>query len=288
MIAYNKWKTKIDATVPKECKIGSDIFLAKGINSALITGGPFRLDIMIVLILNSGSCKLKIDMQEHEAKAPCMILFFPNRIFQIEEATADLQSTALIYSNDFLNNLFTGGGNFSELRMSIFSHPVFALGETFMAFGIYINLLEALMRSPIEAFKKETAKHLTLSMFYGLSGAIHQAKAPNPITREASILRLFEKEVKTHYKRERTVEFYASKLCISPKYLSAVITRQTGKSALCCINEFVLTESKALLLSTDLSVQEIALRLGFPSQSVFGKFFKRLSGVSPLNFRKKV
>ncbi len=102
MIAYNKWKAKMDATIPKECRINSDLFLAKGINQNLITGGPFRLDIMIVLILNSGSCKFKIDFQDYEAKAPCMIIFAPNRIFQIQEATPDLQSTALIYSNDFL------------------------------------------------------------------------------------------------------------------------------------------------------------------------------------------
>ena len=69
--------------------------------------------------------------------------------------------------------------------------------------------------------------------------------------------------------RERQVAFYAGRLCVTPKYLSAVVRQQTGRTAQACIETYVVTESKALLLSTDLSVHQISDRLIFSSQSIY-------------------
>ena len=109
-----------------------------------------------------------------------------------------------------------------------------------------------------------------------------------PRTKQEELCRRFEEELRAHYMRERQVAFYAGRLCVTPKYLSAVVRQQTGRTAQACIETYVVTESKALLLSTDLSVQQIADRLNFPSQSVFGKYFKRATGLSPRAFRNRM
>ncbi|WP_368077566.1 helix-turn-helix domain-containing protein [Parabacteroides goldsteinii] len=59
----------------------------------------------------------------------------------------------------------------------------------------------------------------------------------------------------------------------------------SGKSAAEWIDEYIVLEAMALLKSTDMTVQEISDELNFPSQSFFGKFFKRVSGVSPKAYR---
>jgi AraC-like DNA-binding protein len=81
------------------------------------------------------------------------------------------------------------------------------------------------------------------------------------------------------------VGFYAKKLCMAPKYLSAVIKEKTGKSAFEWINDYVILEAKSLLKSTNMTIQQISDELNFANQSFFGKYFKRLAGMSPKSYR---
>jgi AraC-like DNA-binding protein len=76
-------------------------------------------------------------------------------------------------------------------------------------------------------------------------------------------------------------------LSLTPKYLSQIIKASTGKSANEWIDEYVMLEAKALLKSTTMTIQQISDELNFPSQSFFGKYFKRCEGVSPKEYREK-
>jgi AraC-like DNA-binding protein len=91
--------------------------------------------------------------------------------------------------------------------------------------------------------------------------------------------------VQTHYREERGLKFYADRLCLTPIHLSRVIKSASHKSANDWIDEHVILEAKALLKSTSMTVQQISEELNFPSQSFFGKYFKRIVGVSPKEYR---
>ena len=86
---------------------------------------------------------------------------------------------------------------------------------------------------------------------------------------------------------ERSINFYAAKLCISERYLFAVCKKETGQSPKEIINSFLIGTIKNVLLTTDLTLQQIADRLCFPDQSSFGQYFKRHEGISPSEFRQK-
>ena len=90
-----------------------------------------------------------------------------------------------------------------------------------------------------------------------------------------------------NYKQSRDVAFYADRLCITSKHLSQVVKEVSGKSALDIIEEYVITECKALLLSTTMTIQQISDSLNFTTQSVFGKYFKRVTGISPSEYRNR-
>ena len=79
--------------------------------------------------------------------------------------------------------------------------------------------------------------------------------------------------------------FYADKLCLTPKYLSKLIKQASGRSAPDWIDEFVILEAKNLLKYTDLAIKEIVYKLHFPNQSVFFKFFKAHTGLTPSDYR---
>ena len=85
--------------------------------------------------------------------------------------------------------------------------------------------------------------------------------------------------------KRRKVESYANELCISPKYLTAVCKKNSGKTANEWITEHVLEDIRYYLKQTDLSLKQICDRLGFPNQSFFGKYVKDHFGMTPMEFR---
>lgn len=97
----------------------------------------------------------------------------------------------------------------------------------------------------------------------------------------------FSKKVQLFYRKERKVLYYADKLHLSASYLSTVIKRVSGKTAAEWIDDYVILEAKALLKSTKLTIQQISDELNFSSQSFFGKYFKRITGLSPKEYREK-
>ena len=86
--------------------------------------------------------------------------------------------------------------------------------------------------------------------------------------------------------KHRTVEAYANELCISPKYLTAVCKKNSGKTANEWITEQVLEDIRYYLRQTDLSIKQICDHLGFPNTSFFGKYVKDHFGMTPMEFRK--
>lgn len=103
-------------------------------------------------------------------------------------------------------------------------------------------------------------------------------------TRQEEIFQRFIGEVEKHYRRERSVKFYADSLCISPKYLSTVVYKVSRQLAGQWIDAYVILEAKTLLKSGKLTIQQISEQLNFSNQSFFGKFFKRCAGMSPKDY----
>ena len=79
--------------------------------------------------------------------------------------------------------------------------------------------------------------------------------------------------------------FYASHLGLTPKYLSKLIKQVSGWSAPDWIDSFVILEAKNMLKYTDDSIKEIVFKLHFPNPSVFYKFFKAHTGMTPSEYR---
>ena len=91
--------------------------------------------------------------------------------------------------------------------------------------------------------------------------------------------------VADNFKEYRDIGFYADKLCITKKYLSSLLKQETGMTALEWIERHVVLYAKSCLSSTSMTIQQISDELDFPSQSVFGKYFKRVEGMSPKAYR---
>ena len=104
------------------------------------------------------------------------------------------------------------------------------------------------------------------------------------ISRQSIQFRNFIELLNEYTIREREVQFYAKKLGITPKYLSALCIAYSGKNASTWIDEYVIVRAKELLREQRYSVREVGEILNFPSQSFFGRYFKRNMGISPKVF----
>ena len=123
----------------------------------------------------------------------------------------------------------------------------------------------------------ELAKSILQS---GSSGSRHR------ISRAEEVLDKFFCLLQDCHAQERSVRFYADKLCLSPKYFSKLIRNASGRSAADWIDTYVIQEVKNCLKSTDLSIKQIVSRFNFADQPAFTKFFKMHTGMTPAQFRK--
>lgn len=104
-------------------------------------------------------------------------------------------------------------------------------------------------------------------------------------SRSRELFRNFMELLRENLTREHEVQFYAGKLCISSKYLTQVSKGMIGRTPKQIIDETLLYEAMKLLDKNNSSIQEISVSLGFPDQSYFGRFFKRLKRMSPQQYR---
>ena len=105
-------------------------------------------------------------------------------------------------------------------------------------------------------------------------------------TPQQMLLRKFIQLVNNFYLEKRTIEEYADMLNVTPNHLSQSVKSASGKNALSYINDRLLEEAKSLILFTDLDIAEIAYNLNFSDPANFGKFFKKHTMQTPMEFRK--
>lgn len=288
-----KWRNRIEEITPSDHRIGTDILLIEDANAIraekIIGKKPFKLDMSMAIIYDQGEAVSKINMKEYHIKAPVVLIVMHGQTIEPISYSDDLQGRAIVMSESFTERLFAGSTDVQahSLYTSIMSKPIINFEKDQNVFSIYYDLLLNVAKSPQSEFKIQSAQHLTLAMFYGYSHMKHNLIIDNKgTTRQEEIYSAFIDSLGENFKTARDIGYYADKLCITAKHLSQVVKEVSGKTALEIIEDYVLTECKALLLSTTMTIQEISDELNFPSQSVFGKYFKRLTGLSPKAYRK--
>ena len=144
-------------------------------------------------------------------------------------------------------------------------------------------------------YHTEIIQALLRSAILGLCGTMKWMLSQND--NQLSIINYQLSTSKSHFQRfldlllstdvkHRTVEAYANDLYISPKYLTTICKKNSGKTANEWITEHVLEDIRYYLKQTDLSMKQICDQLGFPNPSFFGKYVKDHFGMTPMEFRK--
>jgi AraC-like DNA-binding protein len=149
---------------------------------------------------------------------------------------------------------------------------------------IFYAILHKAASDEENPFRLQVIENLIRVFYYGGISKFRRFDAGVP--QRSGVVERFMELVQEHYREERLIGFYADKLCITPKYLSKLVKDNTGRSAGEWIENHVILEARAMLQSSDMTIQQIAASLNFPNQSFFGKYFKRATGLSPKQYRR--
>ena len=128
---------------------------------------------------------------------------------------------------------------------------------------------------------------LILGMFYQVRNICRRLEnTATPVSHSEKLFYDFLDLLHIHYRRQRRVSFYANELSLTPRHLTTVIRLVSGRSAARWIEEYIVLEAQILLRNSPLNIKEIAYELGFNEQSLFSKYFSRVSGSAPETYRR--
>ena len=244
---------------------------------------PSKLEQAAIMICTKGELRLKINLEEYNVTAPTLITLMPGQITEYLESSGDLQLYAIALSKRFIDMINIPG--WQQQYMEMYNNPLHQLDEQALrAIHIFYTILYHAASNTENPFRLQVIENLIRVFYYGGVSNLRQHPESTPLSKN-SIVRRFMELVQEHYREERLIGFYADKLCITPKYLSKLVKENTGRSAGDWIENHVILEARAMLQSSDMTIQQIAASLNFPNQSFFGKYFKRATGLSPKQYR---
>ena len=148
-------------------------------------------------------------------------------------------------------------------------------------------LIAKLKTSPQNPYSIQIIQNALLALAYECFGSIVRTdNIRQPSSKKEALFNSFINMVSKNHKKEHGVSFYATHLFITPKYLTRITEEVSNKPAKRWIDEYIALEAKMMLRSSQKTIQEIADELNFPDMSFFGKFFKRMTGMSPKAYRE--
>lgn len=235
-------------------------------------------------LCTEGAIKVRINYNEYWVSENNLFIIPPKHIFSVLEYSSDFQAKLLFVSLDFIHRIPVIP-DFDWLK-NISSNPCVELDHEKVC--DLINLYTMIERYDDSEELSEQIKNTLLLSLLLISASVfkNSVRIERSCSRAENITNCFFDLLLRHFETERSVAFYAGKLCVTPKYLSTAVKSVTRYSVQNWINDVVLFEAKRELRATDLTIQQISEKLHFPNASSFVRFFRTHIGETPLKYRK--
>ncbi|WP_300750410.1 helix-turn-helix domain-containing protein [uncultured Alistipes sp.] len=260
-----------------------------GLDLFLTAPYPFKIQIPIILLCLDGRMHVKLNLNEYDLHRNSLLFVLPGSIGQCLDISADCRIVCIALSNDYIiaeENLK------GALIVRKFLARQTSLDLTDAQTAEILSICRAVqdkLRQPDFRFKYDILKGY-LQVLYGdlcqLMAPLVEAQDARQGSRKKQIFDRFLEELRQHCTMERSIGFYAERLCLTPKYLSQVVHAVSGRHAGEWIRDYVILEAKALLKSGQYTIQQVSDMLKFANQSFFGVYFKKAVGCSPTVYKE--
>jgi AraC family transcriptional regulator, transcriptional activator of pobA len=232
-----------------------------------------------IILVSKGSLIASSGFDEYSIKEDTMIVVPAGQITSLPFMSADIEGFYLHFINNYL--FHTEDLDFSDWLIN----PVIKFERTEAE---HLILLLKRMQKLNESQTNESIIKLYLATFLAeMKQSIHFSTRSNFPAHERITLR-FKKLLNYNISQHHSVSYYAAELNVSPNHLNKSVRLTLNKSASALIDETIILEAKVLMQKSNMSVSDVALETGFDDMSYFGRFFKKHTGFTPLEYRKKI
>lgn len=256
----------------------------------------FVPEFNILIYTNNGSARLCVNGKEYLMSPRSLSFIKAGQRIAISDVSDNFNAKTLVIGGDLGQEL-----SISSVFLTVFiidETPVLKVtAEYAEATSLFFGAMKRVMQFSPNPYKDECIFSLLRAFYYTTGYYLNKALgfdceqiyklSLEPQRNKANIISAFINLVETNANTVRKLSFYARKLDYNPRYLSAMIKKETGLSGQEIIDQYAILAAMAKLTYSHKSIKEISNEMEFSTQSDFGKFFKRMTGHSPSEYRKK-
>ncbi len=251
---------------------------------------PLRVDALLIGICLKGSIKISTNLKEWVLTENTCIISLPENVIGVKEISPDNEGVIIAISLDYLRKINLDLKTILPYYVLVRNYPCIKLeGHETERLNQFFQLISLCLKDEDSSRKEDIIQGLFSALVFKISENLDRTGASNRAlktkSKEYYFMRFMELLLKD-FRENRNVGYYADKMAVTPKYLSALIKEISGSSAAQWIDEYTIMEASMLLKFSDKNIQQVADSLNFPSQSFFSKYFKHHTGLTPSEYRE--
>lgn len=252
---------------------------------------PVKFSFSIAFFCITGRIHVRLNLQNFELHRNDLLIVLENSIGEYLGMDEETQIAVIAFSSEYFQTALQIEATMS-LQRRLYSSPLCHLNDKAMKESLAIyRLMKDKIKETDNPFRKGALLGYTQVLTYNAYKYLLDSDKDKDMPEEKSsrkeeLYNMFISEVQKNYTKERSISWYADKLCVTPKYLSRVVHQVSGRFAGDWISDFVILEAKAMLKSRRYTIQQITASLNFANQSFFGRYFKDKVGCSPSEYQK--
>jgi len=251
---------------------------------------PYRVAFHTILFVESGRVDCRINLKDYRIEGCSIFLAASGIVLDSLEYQAGTRFLIIAYSD--AGGLLPATSRSSRIILASTYTPLL-LPVDHGRMDRHLQLLRVVQHvaegGPDYSFKEDIVEGFAKVIAGGIARIIiERSGSRRQYGRRPALLRQFISLAQKNCERHRDLEFYANELCVTPKYLSRIVSEQSGRVATEIIKEYVIAEARLLLSSGEYNVQQVSNIMGFPNASSFGRYFLKATGMTPRQFRISV
>lgn len=270
----------------------SDIIIIDDISNLQIKGKTaFRMDFVMLIGCTQGMAEIELKSKNITLKENELLCYIPNSVTSSLMLSPDFKAIIICMTTKIMQEILRKDKCLMGYYLHISNNPILNIGaEGHEMLEHYKQFCEYRIRYHNKKYQKEAVTSLLSAGLYDILGSFDYntiAEEKNEFPTQGDMLfKRFIEMISASNNIERSVKFYADKLYVSPKYLSMITKKVSGRTAYEWITGQVVAEIDYQLRYSDLSIKEIANNMQFPNLSFFGRYVKEHLGASPTEYRK--
>lgn len=252
---------------------------------------PIKSEWFVALLCIEGESTIYINNEMYSIHKNDFLLCHPQTIFEHKITNLDFKYCGFFLSPEYVKQISLISSNSWNAILFIENNPIIALDEKESSLFLqYYNLIRSKFETESQHHLKQLIDMLLQAFIYEFHDSMEKRiKIDPPQYNSANNLFISFLDILVNsYPKQRSVSYYAEKLFVTPKYLSAICKEISGETASDLITRYVKKDIENLLKQPNKTIKEIVNELDFANLSFFGKYVKRIFGVSPKEYRENI